>query len=172
MRLTFQLGLVAASAALACQCYAGPAGQPFSAAGFAADNAVAPAALDELRGGFIDTNGLAVSLGIDRIVTVNGNVAATSSINFGDLGSLAAGRSVLSTDAANQLSLLQNGNGTLNVQFGPSAFGGTVIQNSLNNQLINNATIINASVDARGMLQAMNFGQTLSNAINSAATGR
>jgi len=170
MRLTFQLGLVAASAALACQCYAGPAGQP--SVPFAANNAVAPATLDALRGGFIDTNGLAVSLGIDRIVTVNGNVAATSSINFGDLGSLAAGRSTLSTDAANQLSLLQNGNGTFNVQFGPSAFGGTVIQNSLNNQLINNATIINASVDARGMLQAMNFGQTLSNAINTAATGR
>jgi hypothetical protein len=47
-----------------------------------------------------------------------------------------------------------------------------VIQNSLNNQVINNATIINASVEARGMLQSLNFQNTLSNALNTAATGR
>ena len=167
MRIIFQIGLAAAGAAIACQCMAGPID-----AAFGADKAVEPAILDAYRGGFIDPSGLAVSLGIERIVTVNGNIAATSRINFGDLGSLASGRTTLSPEAASQLNLIQNGGGALNVQFGPSVLGGTVIQNSLNNQLINNATIINANVDTRGLLQAMNFQSTLSNAINTAATGR
>ena len=55
---------------------------------------------------------------------------------------------------------------------GDTTLGGTVIQNSLNNQLINNQTIINASVNARGLLQAMNFQSSLANALNTAATGR
>jgi hypothetical protein len=187
MRILFQIGLAAAGAAFAAQGIAAPAdgipgaAQPpagqfqpaqFQSAQFQSDTAVAPDSLDAYRGGFTDPSGLNVSLGIERIVTVNGNVAATSNINFGDLRSLTSGKTALSADAASQLNLIQNGNGALNVQFGPSVLGGTVIQNSLNNQLINNATIINASVDARGLLQAMNFQSTLSNALNTAATGR
>ena len=166
MRILFQIGL-AACAAIGGQALAGPVDA------FTADKAVEPATLDGYRGGFTDPNsGLAVTLGIERIVTINGNVAAATNLNFGDLGSLASGKTTLSADAANQLALIQNGSGNMNVQFGPSVLGGTVIQNSLNNQLINNATIINASVDAKGMLQAMNFQSTLANALNSAATGR
>jgi len=172
MRIILQTALAGAAIALAASAVAAPADAPSSATAFVEQNAVAPATLDDYRGGFTDPNGLAVSLGIDRIVTVNGNVAATTSMNFGDLGSLASGKTTLSTDAANQLNLIQNGHGTFNVQLGSGAMGGTVIQNSLNNQIINNATIINASVDTRGMLQAMNFQSTLSNALNTAATGR
>jgi hypothetical protein len=176
MRILFTIGLAAASAAIACQAIAGPIDHGFSAQqsspAFKAEKAVEPATLDSYRGGFTDPNGLVVSLGIERVITINGNVAATTKLNFGDLGSLASGRTTLSPDAANQLALVQNGGGAFNVQFGPSVLGGTVIQNSLNNQLINNATIINASVNARGMLQAMNFQSTLSNALNTAVSGR
>lgn len=163
MRLPFQIGCVLALSALACQTLAGPQDDAFASA-----NAVAETELGELRGGFVTDTGLAVSLGLERIVTINGNVADRSRIDFGDLGSLAAGRTALSSDAANQLRIIQNGGGTVGVDFGPSALGGTVIQNSLNNQLINNATIINASVEGRGMLQSMNFQNTLSNALNGA----
>jgi hypothetical protein len=55
---------------------------------------------------------------------------------------------------------------------GNNVLGGTVIQNSLNDQLISNQTIINASVNARGLLQTMNFQSSLANALNTAATGR
>jgi hypothetical protein len=167
MRHLLQLAFAFSGVALACQVLAGPPDQAFGST-----NAVAPATLDNYRGGFVTDTGLAVSLGLERIVTINGNVADTSKINFGDLGSLAAGRTTLSADAANQLRIIQNGSGTVGVDFGPSALGGTVIQNSLNNQVINNATIINASVEARGMLQSLNFQNTLSNALNTAATGR
>ena len=166
MRLFLQIGL-ALSAAIACQAGAGPQDAPFSSA-----NAVQPESRGDYRGGFDNAPGLAVTLGIERIVTINGNVADRSQIELGDLGSLTSGRSVLSADAANQLRVIQNGGGQFALQASPSLLGGTVIQNSLNDQLINNATIINASVNARGMLQAMNFQSTLSNALNTAVTGR
>lgn len=167
MRHLLQIGLALSCAALACQVMAGP-----DEAGFTSADAVAADTLDGYRGGFITDSGLAVSLGLERIVTINGNIADSSRIDFGDLGSLAAGRTALSADAANQLRIIQNGGGAVAVDFGPSALGGTVIQNSLNNQLINNATIINASVEGRGLLQALNFQNTLSNALYSAANGR
>ena len=167
MRLPVQIGLVLASAAIATQGYAGSADNPFSS-----DNAVASEKLDDYRGGFITDNGIAVTLGIERIVTINGNVAERSQLELGDLGQLTSGHSSLSTDMANQARLIQNGGGTFNVQMGDTTLGGTIIQNSLNDQLIRNQTIINASVNARGLLQTMNFQSSLANALNTAATGR
>ena len=167
MRIPVQIGLVLASAAIATQGLAGGQDNPFSSG-----NAVASSTLDDYRGGFVTDNGLAVTLGIERIVTINGNVAERSQLDLGDLGRLTSGQSSLTADTANQVRLIQNGGGTFNVQMGDSTLGGTVIQNSLSNQLINNQTIINASVNARGMLQAMNFQSSLSNALNTAATGR
>lgn len=170
MRLVFRIALCLAGATLGgqSQAQAGPSEDVF-----ATPNAVEAASLDAYRGGFVTDTGIAVSLGLERITTINGAIADSSKIDFGDLGNLTAGRSTLSGDALNQLRLIQNGGGgTVAVDFGPNALGGTVIQNSLSNQIINNSTIINASVDARGLLQSMNFQNTLSNALNSAATGR
>ncbi|MFK3737721.1 hypothetical protein [Massilia sp. TN1-12] len=171
MRPSFQIACLLAGAALAAQ--AGAAPPQDAGPAFDSSNAVAAESLDGYRGGFVTDTGLAVSLGLERITTINGAVADSSKIDFGDLGKLTAGQATLSADSLNQLRLIQNGGGgSVAVDFGPNALGGTVIQNSLNNQIINNSTIINASVDARGLLQSMNFQNTLSNALNSAATGR
>jgi hypothetical protein len=167
MRLTLKICLLLASAAAAGQ---GWADAPV--AGFDPAQAVEPAALAELRGGFEIPGGIAVSLGIDRIVTINGNVVERSQLNLGDLGTLTSGMSKVSADTAGQVRLIQNGLAGGNLQLGRDVLGGTIIQNSLNDQLINNQTIINASVNARGMLQSMNFQSTLNNALNSAVTGR
>ena len=167
MRLTIKLCILLAGAAVACQ---GWADAPVP--GFDIAEAVEPSALDEMRGGFEIPGGLAVSLGIDRIVTINGNVVERSQLNLGDLGSLTSGMSKVSADTANQVRLIQNGISSGNLQLGRDVLGGTIIQNSLNDQLINNQTIINASVNARGMLQNMNFQSTLNNALNTAITGR
>lgn len=166
MRLTVKFCLLLASAAIAGQGLAGAPEQAFDPA-----QAVGPAALDDLRGGFETPGGLIVSLGIERIVTINGNVAERSQLNLGDLGALTSGMSRASAETAGQVNLIQNGVGAASLQLG-NVLGGTFIQNSLNNQLINNQTIINASVDARGLLQTMNFQSTLANALNTAATGR
>jgi hypothetical protein len=171
MRLGVKICLLLASAAAAGHGLAG-APEPGSDPAFEPAQAVDPAALDELRGGFDLGNGLAVSLGIERIVTINGKVLERSQLELGDLGKLTSGTANLSADAARQVRLIQNGVGGGNVQLGNSVLGGTFIQNSLNDQLIRNQTIINASVDARGMLQSMNFQSTLANALNTAVTGR
>lgn len=165
-RIGFMLALMfptlaARAAAPDAACTAGP---------FVAGNAIAAERLDGYRGGFTTETGLAVTLGLERIVTINGQLAEQSTINFGDLGSLASGRSTLTSDAAGQLRLIQNGVGSnFAVDMGKNALGGTVIQNTLNNQLINSQTVINANVNARGMLQAMNFQSSLANALYSAA---
>lgn len=168
MRFTVQLGFVLVGAAVAASCHADPQDHPFTC-----DNAVASESLDGYRGGFVSDNGLAVSLGLERIVTINGNLADSSKIDFGDLGRLTSGQATLSDAAAGQLRLIQNGAGSnVSVALGNNAFGGTVIQNTLNNQLISNQTIINASVNARGLLQAMNFQSSLAHALYTAAAGR
>jgi hypothetical protein len=167
MRLPVQICLFLASAAFAGHSLADTPDSPFDPA-----QAVDPAALDALRGGFETGTGLAVTLGIERIVTINGNVLERSQLQLGDLGALTSGASGLPDGAAGQVRLIQNGVGDLNVQLGNGTLGGTFIQNSLNDQLIRNQTIINASVSARGMLQTMNFQSTLANALNTAVTGR
>lgn len=168
MRLNVPIGLLLAGAALAAQVSAGAQDDPFSTA-----NAVESSTLDGYRGGFTTDSGLTVTLGLERIVTINGNVAEQTQVNFGDLGRLASGQATLSPDALGQLRLIQNGAGSdFAVQMGSNALGGTVIQNTLNDQLIRSQTIINATVNAGGMLQALNFQSTLANALNTAATSR
>jgi hypothetical protein len=167
MRLPVKICLLLAGAAIAGQGLAGAPDNPFDPA-----QAVDEAALDGLRGGFTTNTGLAVSLGIERIVTINGNVLERSQLDLGDLGSLTRDGAKIPADAAGQVRLIQNGVGDLNVQLGNNVLGGTIIQNSLNDQLIRNQTIINASVNARGLLQTMNFQSTLANALNTAVTGR
>jgi hypothetical protein len=145
---------------------AGPLPTPFAPA-----DAVSPAVLDACRGGFTTPAGLSVTLGIERIVTVDGQVAARSELQLGDLGRLAAGAAPPPALSAIQATLGPDGGG-LTVRLDPSAGGATVIQNSLNGQTIANATIIHATVGTQGMLQAMHFQTTLANALNAAVTGR
>lgn len=126
---------------------AAPLQNPFPAAAV-----VGPAELDGARGGFTTASGVAVSLGIERIVTVDGQVVARSEMRLGDLGRLVAGQAVPAAPVADSLT--------------------TVVQNSLNDRAIGTATIIHASVAAQGLLQTMHFQSTLANAINAAAAGR
>jgi hypothetical protein len=172
MRLPVQIAVALAIAALAGQAFAGTDEYLAPHNLFSRNNAVDSASLDAYRGGFVTDTGLAVTLGIERIVTINGNLAEHSNLELGDLGRLTSGETRLSADAAGQLRLIQNDGGKFDVQLGNNTLGGTVIQNSLNNQMITNQTIINANVNARGLLQAMNFQQTLSGALTAAATGR
>jgi hypothetical protein len=165
VRTIVYLGILLASTAINGASLASAADAFNSAAAVSADT------LDGYRGGFPFPSGLAVSFGIERIVSIGGEVAERSALQLGDLGRLTSGQATLSALSPGQLNLIQNGAAGLAIQPG-SALGATVIQNSLNNQLINNATIINASVNAQGMLQAMQFQSTLSNALNSAATAR
>lgn len=136
----------------------GQAGPHYPNGTFDVAAAVPAAALAGCRGGFVTSSGLSVTLGLERIVTVDGQVAARSRLDLGDLGRLAGGATTLPAGVA--------------VQAGAGLLGGTFIQNSLSNQVIAHATVINASVSTHGMLQAMNFQSTLATALNTAATAK
>lgn len=122
---------------------------------------VADAALSDMRGGFITTGGLEVALGIERIVSINGE--EVSRVTLFALG--AAGTSFNAGDSAR---LIQQG--------GNNVFGGmldqagaTFVQNSLNNQAIRTDTLISANVNSAGLLREMNVNHAMSLAAITAA---
>lgn len=138
---------------------------------FSEENGVDAATLDTVRGGFSYGDNLLVTLGIDSLVRINGNTVEQSSVQFGDVGKLASGATQLSADAIQGTRLIQNSQaGQTASTLANGALAGTVIQNTLNDQLISSQTTIRASVDNAGMVQGMNFGATLNQALLNAVT--
>jgi hypothetical protein len=131
-------------------------------------NAVDSATLDRARGGFVTPDGLVVTLGLERLVTINGNVVERTQMQLGDIGKLARGEGTISRDALGELRLIQNGDVRTMAGNAQNLLGGTIIQNSLNDQTIKNQISINATVNTAGMLRALNFGASLNNALSTA----
>ena len=146
----------------------GPAPPPV----FDPARAVDRATLDEARGGFLTASGLVVSLGLERMVSINGTVVERTDLQLGDIGKLARGEGTISRDALGELRLIQNGDVRTMAGNASNLLGGTVIQNSLNDQMIKNQTSINATVNTAGMLRALNFGASLNNALSTAVAPR
>ena len=142
------------------------------AAAFDPSCAVDQETLDAARGGFLTGDGLMVNLGLERMVSINGNVVERSELQLGDVGKLARGEASLSSEAVGQLRLIQNGDVRTVTGNAQNLLGGTVIQNSLNDQMIRNQTSINATVNTAGMLRALNFGTSLNNALSTAVAPR
>lgn len=125
------------------------------------------AVLAEARAGFESGGGLLMSLGVERLVTLNGNVVSSSAFSIAEGGRLGAGA------PAATFSLLQNGAGNTFLA-GPmsQALAATVIQNSLNNQVLGTRTVINATVNSLELLKAINFQGSLQTALSNAVGGR
>ena len=126
--------------------------------------AMSATSLDAVRGGF-SGNGVNISFGIERAVYVNGALVATTSLNVSDLGKITAGRGTTSFDAGT-IALVQSGAGNL-VTPGAisSAAIGTVVQNTLDGQKIQNVTVINATVNSLSVLRSLNFQSSLRGAV-------
>ena len=135
-------------------------------------NAVDSATLDRARGGFVTPDGLVVTLGLERLVTINGNVVERTQMQLGDIGKLARGEGAISREALGELRLIQNGDVRTMAGNAQNLLGGTIIQNTLNDQAIRNQTSINATVNTAGMLRALNFGTNLNNALSTAVGPR
>lgn len=105
--------------------------------------------LDDTRGGFDLGNGLVASFGIDRAVYVNGNLVSSTSFNVPDIAHMTTAQAQAMQAALNTVQVTQVGP---NNTFDPAALagtkGGTVIQNTLNNQNIQNITTINATTNS------------------------
>lgn len=131
------------------------------------------AVLDGLRGGFTGADGLKISLGIERMISVNGSVVSRTSLQIADLGRLNPDQARQAGAALAQVTLVQNGIASSAAPaFSADTLGGTIIQNSLNNQQIESSTLINSSVNSASLLGSIHFGGSLSDAIARAAGPR
>ena len=150
-----------ACAALLALCAQANAGQAWVA--------VAPAALDKLRGGFVTATGLQISLGVERVVSING--APVSSVSLQGIGGGAPGRAGVAASADGTARLVQQGGNNV---FGAALDlpGATFIQNSLNGQTIRTETYISANVNSAGLMRDLNFNDSLRNAALSSGGAR
>ena len=111
--------------------------------------------LDSLRGGFITDGGLKISLGIERSVFINNELVATMFLNVPDLAALSARGAAPAQLQGSPTTVIQNGPGNSLGQSVLQSFSRgmlTVIQNSLDNQLIQGRTIINTTISGVGSL--------------------
>lgn len=129
---------------------------------------VAPAdatVLEATRGGFTLPDGLTVSLGIERLVLLNGEVIAHSSLQIANLARLDVAEARQASTALSSVNLVRNGPHNMNSALMAAAIGGTVIQNTLNDQHIDTRTVISSTVNSVGMLTTRNFQGSLSDAL-------
>jgi hypothetical protein len=112
--------------------------------------------LDTMRGGMLTEHGLNVSVGIQREVFINGQLVSTTTLTLSDLTRLAGGGAAKVELGGDPSVLVQNGAG--NVVLTPLADSpaiATVIQNTLDNQIIRGVTQINANVSSMELLRGM-----------------
>ncbi len=106
--------------------------------------------LGDLRGGFLG-EGFRIALDIQRLVSINGEAVSSFSLTIPDLGAIAARGAAGVEIQGSPVTLIQNGPGN---SVNPGMLGGagmlTLIQNSLDRQLIHGNTIINATVSGTG----------------------
>ena len=119
---------------------------------------VADHVLADARGGFDTGNGLLVSLAVDRVLSLNGNV-----IDSGQLSTTDAARSTFQ--------IARIGEGSALVQ-AAQPLAGLLLQNSANDQLIRSQTTIDATVNSLSILKDMNFGDSLRQSLSTAILPR
>lgn len=131
--------------------------------------------LDAARGGFQLPSGLAVGLGIERTVAINGELVTRTRFDIADVRLLTVEQASQARAAMSSLQLIQNGRvagpeTAPGMALGP-VLGATLIQNSLDQQHIETRTIIDASVNTLGSLKALNFSSTMLDALTRAVPG-
>ncbi|MGZ8303130.1 MAG: hypothetical protein ACXW2U_11195 [Telluria sp.] len=117
--------------------------------------------LDATRGGFTTPTGLEVSLGIQRIVTINGDVVAQTSLQIADIRAMTGAEALNAQEALSATTLVQNGTGNV---FTGEGISGTFIQNSLSDQIIRTQTVISSTVNSSSLLKDLNFNQSVRDA--------
>lgn len=128
--------------------------------------AVDEARLDGLRGGFDIAQGLRASFGIERTTTINGALVVSQSIQIADLSRVSADQAAQLQSLLSNVSLIRNGPGNTFAPIAGTVPGGaTVIQNTLDGQAIKSMTVINATTNSLGALQALNAAAALRNAL-------
>jgi hypothetical protein len=133
--------------------------------------AVDAAVLEQARGGFTLPSGLAVAIGIERTVAVNGQVVARTHFDIPDVRLMTPEQAQQTRDAMSSVILVQNGVNGVDRTDLSGTIGAMVIQNTLNDQHIETRTVIDASVNTLAGFKAINFQATLGDALARAAAG-
>lgn len=123
------------------------------------------ATLDAARGGFETPGGLSLALGIERVVSVNGEVLSRSSIAIPDLSAMTADQARLAHEALGSARLIQLGGGNIAGTDTGLGNGATLVQNTLNDQTIRAATVITSTVNSMSLLKDLNFHSTIRDAL-------
>ncbi len=123
-------------------------------------------ALELARGGFDLGNGLLVSLGVERLVSINGNLVASSNFSIADVTKLSGAEALRAGAALAALTLVQNGPGNVFLPGGMDQAGALVIQNSANDQLIRSQTTISTTVNSLSLLKTLQFEGALRDALS------
>ncbi|MDN5940515.1 MAG: hypothetical protein L0H94_01420 [Nitrospira sp.] len=120
---------------------------------------VSEAALDHMRGGFqSNQNGPVMSFGIEKSVWVNGQLVTSTVLNIPDLMKLDG-------DQNQTFTHIQTGDGnTLPPGMALLPTDMTVLQNTLDNQILRDQTIINATVESLDWARSLALGDALSQA--------
>jgi len=126
---------------------------------------VAAEALDSARGGFEIAGGLSVALGIERVVSINGEVLSRTNIAIPDLAGMSIDQARLTQEALGAARMIQiGGNNYAAADLGlPN--GATLIQNTLDGQDIRAATTITSTVNSMSLLKDLNFHSTIRDAV-------
>jgi len=97
---------------------------------------------------------------------VNGDLVTQTTLDFGNLTSLTPAQAAQLSEQMRALNLVQTGPGNIvDPSVNPGA-GGTIVQNTLNNQHISNQTIINASSNAMSTIKGMNSMATITDGLS------
>jgi hypothetical protein len=130
----------------------------------AAWTAVEDSRLEQTRGGFDFGGGLLASFGIERQIFINGALVTTTSLQIPDVSRLTAEQSAALATTVGSTQWVQNGLGNRIDAAALQGSGGTLIQNSLDNQQIQGLTTLNVGVNNLGELHGMNLQDSLQSA--------
>lgn len=141
------------------------------APGFEGFPVVADRELGRMRGGFETVSSglpLSFSFGIERASFVNGQLVSASNLVIPSLPSALNNGSAAGFDP---ITIIQNGAGNsfvlTSIRDTPTQVM-TLIQNTLDNQVISNVTVINASITSRDFLRSLAVQNSLNRMIFSA----
>lgn len=123
------------------------------------------ATLDAHRGGFETPGGLAISLGIERVVSVNGEVLSRTNVAIPDVATMNADQLMQARDALGTARLIQIGGGNIAPDDFALGSGATLVQNSLDHQAIMAQTTITSTVNSMALIKDLNFHSTIRDAI-------
>jgi hypothetical protein len=129
-----------------------------------AQQAVDDARLDSVRGGFDLGGGMFAAFGISRAVYVNGALVAQTAVQVPDVARITAVQAGALT-TANAARVIQIGLGN---HVDPAVLlhmGGTVIQNTLDNQRVKSLTTIDVTVSGLDTFRSLNLQDSLQPAL-------